>query len=351
MSWYQTFTDWLLPPRYRRRAYLKAYKAQLDRGQRDAVAMLAQTRETCTQLITKAEDSAATLREAAVQVGLNKGQIQAQQGNEKARKKAEREGAEIGKLTAYAEAARQLGLTVPTCVADVPPLIPANIDLDRLYPNVYLVENKSKWIVRVQVTGDLHYKEFAFIYNNQATKAAALIHAIRHRDTLAPAPSIYNTVYEECLAQAVNEAQPADPVARMHIRTCELFHQRVQLAGTQIDRVAWVGEDPQDSFSTAATATGILVNSWPVLFAYHPRKRIIQAFANVGLNEQRTVRDLLLLSGDELAGAGGFGPVTLRKLRQGLADLGLALWGDPIPLAPAAPRTTGEREFRAINLD
>ncbi len=374
MTWYRYFAGlFFLPGKLRKRAYVKTYKAQLDRGRRDAEFVIQTARTDASNIRAQAEDDAtairrraetdgrsreqrivldagidaATIRDNARKEGFQSGRREASREIALARLTAIREGSETGRLAAYCEAARQLNLEVPTAIADIPTASLIHIERDRCFPNIYRV--KGAWVVRVIREGAMHYKEFIFKDNQPTAEAEALIRAASYRDSLAPNRQHYATIYDECLAQAVSEAEPADPVARMHIRVCELFHLRVQQAGSELERVAWSGEDPEDRLGAANTS--ILVAPWPVLFDYMQPKRVTQAFAKVGLNEQRTVRDLLMITADDLLDAGGFGPVSLNKLRQGLTELGLALWGDPAPAVPVVRLAVGDREFRAINID
>jgi hypothetical protein len=65
----------------------------------------------------------------------------------------------------------------------------------------------------------------------------------------------------------------------------------------------------------------------------------------------RTLRDVLLLTVQDLRSCYGIGNGYLNNLRYALAALGLALWGETPPERPAAPLEVGERHRRSIDLD
>lgn len=245
-------------------------------------------------------------------------------------------------LLAYNEAATSLGLAMTSDAAALESRRRDNvIDAAAAYPNIY--DTGEAWVVRV-LTGDVRHVQ-VFTYGNRNEKAQRLVDAVRCRNMLAgPEQSQHAAIYEECVLQA---RQLYGEGPDLHVRAAEQFHIRMTQAGDRVDHFRFVGTDPEDRFQIADHA----ILTEPLGTLVNDNRRVLDAFATRGLDHRRTVRDLLLMTGDELLEATGFGAVSLRRLRAGLAEYGLALWGDPAPAAPPPPREPGDRNFRSIEFE
>ncbi len=262
-------------------------------------------------------------------------------------KKGQEEGYEQGYQAGYQAAAVELGLE------GLPPEIPltplrgfGQFDCDRVYPNIYSVP--QAWAVRAVVDGQRH--DLLFPYNLRHgvdAKVMALVRAIKARDRLRPAGLHNAALFTECMqrAGAVLGGTSLDEF----VIAAEMFHFAVQRVDGDINRVGMIGDDPQDRFPDADLQ--VLTEPWSVLFTKVP-DAVAKALFRLGLDNRRTVRDLLLLTANELANQNGIGPATLQRVRSGLAKLGLALWGDVVQAPPTPNRLAApERVFRAIDLD
>lgn len=276
-------------------------------------------------------------------------------------------GRREGRQAAYYACGRKLGLTDELLRSNEPTddNVP-QLDLDGVYANIYLVTGKH-WIVRLIHNGELQYRRFPI--NPTRTrggateiqidrKAVALFEAATYRNAFCTMLSSQRAaIFDECreLVEQRMVGVPASTEAaslrNVAIQVCEEFHRRLLTLGVQAEHALHVGQDPEARFQIANTA--ILNQPWLTLYARRPPPRIIQAFASIGLDERRTIRDLLMVTPNEFDDVIGFGPKSREALRTALGSLGLALWGEDPPRA-VIPRTDtnipGQREFRAIDL-
>jgi hypothetical protein len=245
-------------------------------------------------------------------------------------------------LLAYTEAAASFGLMTTASVEELETRRrDVSIDVNAAYPNIY--DTGEVWVVRV-LAGDIRHVQ-VFSYTNKQTKVQRLIDAVRCRNMLAGDQQLQHAaVYEECLVRA---RQTYGDGPHLHVHAAEQFHVQMVAAGDRADHFRFVGTDPEDRFQIADHA----ILTEPIATLVNDNRRVLDAFASIGCDRRRTVRDLLLLTGDELTEASGFGEVSLRRLRSGLAQYGLALWGDAAPAASSPPREPGDRNFRAIEFE
>lgn len=353
MNWLHRLATWFYLGGLRQRLYRKAYRQLRDQARIDSDAIRADAGKDRDRVLKEARDDAKQIRSRAAAEATKRINKEAAEARETAVQKARSEIAEErqrataagrreGWLAAYAAAAVNLGIPAASNTHEVDPSVIRSVDLNRLYPNIYRADNK--WVVRVVVDGERHVREFE--YTRGENVAIKLIDAINYRNMIAPPTrSHHEALYVECETAAIEELGARDGL-HVRVRSAELFYTRIMHDRASSDRVQFAGDDPEDRFNINNTA--ILTCPWVELL--RANQRLIDAFESVGLSRDRVVRDLLLFTGDELLEAQGFGDVSLRKLRQGLADFGLALWGDPIPAAPRRAVQPGEREFRGIEL-
>lgn len=256
-------------------------------------------------------------------------------------REAQQQARETALLLAYNEAAMALNIATVHSVEQIRSNQRVAVDVNACYPNIY--DTGSAWVVRV-LTGDVRHVQ-VFDYDNKVTKIQRLIDAVSCRNALAESElSQHAAVYEECLLAA---RQTYGDGPQLHVRAAEQFHVRLLEAGERVDSFRFVGTDPEDRLQIADH----VILREPVAVLVNDNRRVLEAFARIGIDRRRTVRDLLLLTGDELLEASGFGEASLRRLRVGLAEYGLALWGDPTPTAPPPPRQPGDRSLRSIEFE
>lgn len=320
----------------------RIYREQIEAANQAAAEVLAAATEEADQL-------RATVRakvQAQVGAELTKARKDARASVEKSMERACQTAVQQARsealLLAYNEAATSLGLATMSDATALESRRRDNaIDATAAYPNIY--DTGEAWVVRV-LEGEIRHVQ-VFTYTNRNEKAQRLVDAVRCRNMIASAEqSHHSAIYEECLLHA---RQSYGEGPHLHVRAAEQFHIRMTQAGDRVDHFRFVGTDPEDRFQIAdhtilTEPLGTLVND---------NRRVLDAFARLGLDHRRTVRDLLLLTGDELLEATGFGAASLRRLRAGLAEYGLALWADEAPAAPPPPREPGDRNFRSIEFE
>lgn len=377
----RSWLDWLCGKAARRQGYKNGYRSGLRTGKAESDAIIREARQTALEhfelAVRKAREERSKILEEATADSArirteanNKGY---DQGYKKGRREGQDSGREEAKLVAYQEAARELGIYVPEHVSEVPDpedLSDHRLDLNAVLPNIY--NTGRGWTVRVQTAED-RVNTFTFSYKTKIERRQrrsrydvvsvhipdeqdclrTLFEAIKFRNRLADTSRQHATLYSECM-QHVGRNGSGTSAEDFHRDVAVEFHRRLQETEATIDHVGWVGLDPEDHLEI--DDAHLMIQPWTVLFN-NPSARIKNAFKAVGLGEPdgyppvRTVRDLLLITGDEFLAVNDFGPVSLNRLREGLREHGLSLWGEEPPPPPPPERMPGGREFRAIDID
>lgn len=346
MSWISRAVDVLLWTMIRLgttgERFRRIYRSQLTAARQAATAVIDAAHREADEL----RETVRTKVQAQIGAELTKARKEARASVEKSMERACQLAVQQARaealVAAYNEAAATLGLAVVTGAASLESRRrDIAIDTAAAYPNIY--DTGEAWVVRV-LDGDIRHVE-VFTYTNRNEKAQRLVDAVRCRNMLASAEqSQHSAVYEECVVQA---RQLYGDGPQLHVKAAEQFHVRMTQAGDRVDHFRFVGTDPEDRFQIADHA----ILTEPLGTLVNDNRRVLDAFATLGLDHRRTVRDLLLLTGDELLEAVGFGAASLRRLRAGLAEYGLALWADAAPAAPPPPREPGDRNFRSIEFE
>lgn len=276
------------------------------------------------------------------------------------------EGHIKGLVDGYNAAAAKFGLSA---IAQPVPVPAVTVDLERPHANIYRIHNG--WVLRIIVNGTRICEQFMIsnrerdrgpqrsvtISFDEHTWALQLMKAIHRRDRLVGAPMhARQVIFDECVQAVTQPGRHMTVSTFNYLDVCEMYHNRLNALGeTAASHAVHLGQDPEDRFDIEDKS--ILVQPWTTVYTQDrdggpclsnrlPDK-LLMSFHRVGLTENRTVRDLLLVTADELTDTPGFGPVALRRLRARLTEYHLALWGDPLP---PLIRTTREREQRAIDL-
>lgn len=320
----------------------RIYRKQLEDARLAADAVVAAAQVRGDQLVAIAKQDMQTLLDVETAKARKIAQVAVAKETGRASRQAVATAREDALIFAYNDAAVLLGLTaVANSAALESRRQGVTIDITAAYPNIYDVGDA--WVVRVLHDADREVRTFS--YTGNAEKARRLVDAVRARDTLAGVVRPQHaSLYDECLIRA---RQLNADESQLHVRAAEQFHTRLVEADDRADHFRFVGTDPEDRLQIADHAILLAPLSELVI----NNRRVLDAFAKLGLDKRRTVRDLLLLTGDELLEASGFGASSLRRLRTGLAQHGLALWGDAAPAAPSLPLQPGERSFRAIDFE
>lgn len=358
MKWW----DWLCGAAARRQGFKRGYRAGQQEGQRIKEAAEAEARQHLEDAAVEARKLVGKIKSDANAAGYDK-------GFKKGRAEGGATGQKEGKLLAYQQAARDFGIRVPDTAEELPlseELDAAHLDLAQVRPNIY--NTGRAWVVRVQTNG--RRMQYAFSYKttprrvrnsgygttiihdaDPAESLEALLKAIVTRNKLVDQQHRYATLYSECMLH-VGANGSGRSAEDYHRDVAVEFHRRLQTSEVSLEYAAWVGEDPEDSLEIEDHE--LMTQPWTVLFSGNISHRVLNAFKRVGLGEPgsscRTIRDLLLVSSDDLLEVNDFGKKTLNQLRQGLREHGLCLWGEEVPPPPPPEQRPGGREFRAIDL-
>lgn len=366
----RSWLDWICGKAARRQGYKNGYRSGLRAGKHESEKIVRESREKAREHRIKVE---AETEQRAKAIELQAREDGFEVGQRRGREQGYEAGREDGKRVAYQEAARELGIYVPEHVSEVPDpegLSDHRLDLNAVLPNIY--NTGRGWTVRVQTAED-RVNAFTFSYKTKIERRQrrsrydvvsvhipdeqdclrSLFDAIKFRNRLADTSHQHATLYSECM-QHVGRNGSGTSAEDFHRDVAVEFHHRLQETEATIDHVGWVGLDPEDHLEI--DDAHLMIQPWTVLFN-NPPARIKNAFKAVGLGEPdgyppvRTVRDLLLVTGDEFLAVNDFGPVSLNRLREGLREHGLSLWGEEPPPPPPPERMPGGREFRAIDID
>lgn len=334
MPWFESLVGLLLPRRLVLRAYRNHYKHVRRSSKLKQQALLNDIERTVEARVEK----------------------QTAAGYEKGVKAGYAVGRDNGRLAAYNKVASEIGLLEVTGVEEIPVWSGMQVDLDKLRPNIYKVDDGR--IVRVIYQGQRIVKKFTTTGSASSSQLATLIQAIKFRDSMTQAVSV-PAIYQECRAQAAqrlldHSVQIDSPIFMTEYHAAQLYHAAMLRAGPHHDDSALhLGEDPEDRLNI--TDKSILSVPWAEwiesLNGREVPQRIRTIFAELGICQHRTVRDLLMISVSELEEIKGAGPATIRGLREGLSAHGLAFWGDPVPTNPQQSVNTPNRNHRRIEFD
>lgn len=282
----------------------------------------------------QSELAAQVAHNAAIDTGYDKGY---EAGLEAGESEGKAEGKKRGRMEAYVETAIQLGILRPHEQAKLPDLSHVQeLQLHNRHPNVYRCHNR--WIVRVLHGGERHRRAFDFPHNSRQYMTVALVDAIRWRDQFDAGDRLRH-VFEEVVNTVCEPGATGIGVSifdRQGTLDVALeFHRRMLVNDITLDHAGWVGDDPEDRLH--ARDTGFLLSPWTEIYTTTgqgipgPVSTVMPAIGLGDGVEPRTVRDLLLVTADELTAVYGFGEKSLRKLRMKLGEHGLALWGEDPP--------------------
>ena len=356
-------------------AYLEGKQEQLIKAEQKATEIQNNARKEAAKIIadanTQYEDIYITASEEGHSDGFAEGY---KTGNEH----GYQDGLEAGEAAGYKAAAIDCGYVDRH--GDVALPRPTADQTDRLchwfkqciqIPNIY--DNGKSFIVRILYEGKRRVQVFSYdtrttwrsihghsgnyddtcqkfeaaISKYSDAKAIAFMRALNYRnryiDSDGNLQTLYNAAHNDVCS---NRTQSG---GNIFFEAAMEFHRR-RLNPTCFTQFSYSTEDPAARFANVDQQ--LLEAPWPDLFT-----RLLplthKIFIKVGLGSAargRTVRDLLYLMPTEFTDFNGFGVAALRRLREGLAGYGLALWGDDAPPAPRRAAIPGTREFRAIDL-
>lgn len=356
MNWPKLW--WLMPRKLRIRAYREIMRQHRNRAVRAAnardLALFEEAKLECGELLEQARRGAGAISEKAEKYGYQKGMDAADAECQRLYMAASAQGHREGKEAAFYVMGEQLGLTNEMLRdrIDAAMVQTDQIDLDANYANIYYSEPTDRWIVRVLKNGEMFRREFPICDGTTRRPAreerlTALLAAVRFRNALSDGHS-HAALVEECRQAAVRELH-TDPGRAYNVetalaRTCELYHlQMLSRVDVEVN-TRHVGDDPEDRFQLSDTS--IMTLPWMFLYDWKPGRQRLSTFSTVGLNDRRTVRDLLMVTAQELKDAGRFGKVAMDDLRRRLAAYKLALWGEELPAFDVETR-----QLRSINLN
>lgn len=261
------------------------------------------------------------------------------------------EGADLG----YREKCRELGLLHPRSLAEAS--MPDDSEFYAgLIPNVY--DTGHSVILRIVVNGERTALTYSYPSSSKTKYREAVFKAVMQRERLCPSQQNHDlcALVQEVALEELHPIQGATfPTTFSEVAlVCEGVHRR--LSQRQVDltqgQARFYGDDPEDLFQIQDTS--VLIRPWVHLFDPTVPARFIEAFAELGLGSVynpptlRTIRDLLLITPEELRNCYGIGRVSVEQFTNALHGVGLALWGETLP---ETPLNIGERNFRAIHLD
>jgi len=341
---FKWFFDWLS----RREAYKAAFanaEAETERQRRNVVeAALAEATDTINrtrqEAVARGYESG---KDEGYIAGRTKGRKDIEKEMRALRTDAEREARSLRENAyhdAYHDKATELGvLTHHDQTADRS----EQFNTGRKWPNIYHFASTDRYsrgggryIVRVVANGERHAA--AFDYRRQEDRHIALVEAMQYRDNRVGDDNVRMHVFREVVDE-LGSPDAAQPFAGLY-RLADAYHQRLMETTLDPTDIEFLGDDPQDRLP--GSDASLMVKPWEVVFDYNPSHRLRDAAERLGLTG-RTVRDFLLLTGDDLTGVTNFGDVSLRSTQDSLAQFGMALWGDDPPVRPREP---GERNFR-----
>jgi len=358
------FWDWLTGTAAARKGYRSGYKRGRDAAQEEATRIISHAALEAESMKLAALEAAELLKQQEKDRGYTAGRTA---GRNAGLDEGRAEGKKLGMEAAYNEECRALGL-----VTTKPPEEALDFSEQVFHwgPHANVYNAEGKYVVRVVVDGQRLKQEYHFKVNTENHKdpqrpwrstrvlvpdagsaKKALARALRYRQQLVQSIHVGNyEVLREIAAERFPEHTSHLYNLMQMADIADEYHKRIAFDPViTINTIQFLGEDPGDRFGLSDSS--LLTAPWTRLFDGTIPQRFIDAFVELGLgntSSPRSVRDLLLITPDELRKCNGIGVKSIAQFRQALRDSGLALWSDT---PPPAPLETGQRHFRAIHLD
>ena len=322
-----------------------------------------QCREATKQLKAEAEEMAEQLSKEAYDKGFKSGV---------------ESGTEQGRTKGFHAVLELFGYTFPP--EDIPAMLKKQCKVDmhaRNWPNIY--DTGTHYVVRLILDGERFCESFYYKstpkyrrFNNRENsvlmhepnlqdKEKALFKAVRCVHSYIPVRGD-SDVFANSIEEILDDYGVSNPRENlvsfdMVTRAAAEFHRRALVYSERWQLPAWVGECPAGRFRFGDDARQRLSRKWSWLFTKVPQ-RMAEGFYLAGLGyartkTERTVRDLLMITPDELKDINGLGAVTVNKIQRELRqNFGLYLWGEG-PVSAGLSDDQGmpyNRNYRAIDL-
>lgn len=285
------------------------------------------------------------------------------EGHRQGKQDGKGKGMGEGKLMGFNFVANDIGrYRVVASLEDIPNLFDDSEPPRPNEPNVY--DTGISFVARTLVGGVRHRVEHPDDRDRSTKRykppVEAYVRSVLFRDAHLPS-GVYNNcahyreMFDEAregmadLAEVENTDCWQDP-SYIRVRVALEFHRRLLVRESPLGVTGWLGDDPGDRFHLDDTT--ILGRPWTALHHKWP-SNYQQALIRNGLgdmNNPRTVRDLLLVTADELTEVPGFGPGSLRVFRRLVESWGLALWGDAVPAPQPHRLHDPQHNMRSIDL-
>lgn len=351
------------------RIYLNATaaaKEDIEIAKKKAVEKIAaETEKECEGIVNRARREAEQAQEAlfkeAYDKGFNSGVAS---------------GQEQGRQKGFSAVLERFGYSVPE--HDIPDLIKKQIyvgETARNWANIY--DTGTHYVTRVLIAGERHTESFYYkstpkyrrLRNrrtstlmheaNQKEKTDALFKAVREVLSYASPADIYVRAVDDVIRiRGIQNPDQATFDFNTMVELAIEFHRYVMASperGQQIP--TWVGDCPVASVRSVDAATArLLGRRWSTLFGKISSRMMdgfyLAGLGHAGTQSERTVRDLLLLTPEDLEDVDGLGAVTVNKIQRDLrTNFGLHLWGTSQRVATQDANTTqAGRNYRVIDL-
>jgi hypothetical protein len=240
------------------------------------------------------------------------------------------------------------------------------------FPNIYRCHtdddpqyDNPHWEVRLVKNGQrLVYRAVdpSKSYSPEIPKEiCSLVEALVWRNRKAPLPPAGDTahrisseVYDEELDRVGGAGNEDD----MDVLNVARDYHRRMLAESRVDArvnsAIYHGEDPVNNFnpewdvSQQQLLSSPIESLWPIHWRdqlNRPRSSVQRALRLLGLT-QRSVRDMMLVTRQELVDLSGIGEITAADIRLALGYVGLALWGEGVHRPSEAQASRSSRRRR-----
>lgn len=342
--------NWLRRWLSHRQGYQRGYRA----GYRQSQEVYGRRREILEQLTVDAQQEIAETAAKKNKQGYNHG---CREGRTHGHAAGFTEGLAEGRLHAYARYCQSLGV-FPGCAPEVFEPPPEDFFWG---PHANVYTGPRYYVLRIVVNGIHRYQMHRFKGATTTTSSgrrgpwkpdkadlqATLVKTLVARQQLLPVTvPERQQLLEEIESQIFSEHGTLVSEGFLRSEVARRYHERMLQRKATFTREGFLGDDPGARFESGHE---LLSQPWTVLFGQTVPKRYLDIFTVLGLMSEadggpRTVRDLLLVTPEELDDLRQVGPKTILNIQQVLAHHGLALWGCP---APSAPPPDG-RHLRAI---